>query len=925
MSVLPTGTVTLLFTDIEGSTRLWEQHPDEMASALARHDVLLRSAIESAGGHVFKTVGDSFCAVFAAARDAVAAAGSAQGALWAESWPPSAVLKVRMALHTGECEERDGDYFGPAVNRVARLEATAHGGQVVVSRSTAEVLGDRPPAGTQLVKLGSHSLRDLERPEEIFQLVINGVSASFPPLRAHRNDDLVAERPEPTNLTRTASSFVGREREMAQVEGLLQASRLVTLAGSGGVGKTRLAIEVGLSLVASNSEGVWLVELASLADATLVASSVLDDLGIVAQPGQEPLESLLKVLADQERLVILDNCEHLLDEVAVVADAMLRRCAKIRIIATSREPLRIDGEVIYRVPALSLPPADAREVRDLENSGAVALFAERAAAQVPGFEITDSVATLVASICRRLDGMPLALELATARLRSMSLAKLHERLEHRFDLLTGGSRVALPRQQTLAALVDWSFELLSEPERAVFRRSAVFVDGFDLEAVEYVCALDDISVHEIADHLASLVDKSMIATEAHGDDLRYRLQETLHEYASERLADSATDTGTASEADRVADAHRDFFLELATRAEIHLFGRSVRAWLQRLDAEDSNLRTAVERALGTQEGAKRVLEQFWAARRFWRDVQRPSQVLMFLDQALELVGSEISASGRARALSFRAMIFWNIDRRQEMQAWEVALVATREANDVSLEADGLSRYARILNLNGRMQEAASMSAQALALARGTNDPILLGSVLLEHASTLLLAGDPGAEARFLEGLALVEQTGDDATAASLHNNYALVRLELGEVEVARHHLERCLQLRGEQLNLRSLVEYSNLGWMLLLEGDPQRAQLLLQDCLRTCRLAGGLSHLPYIVLPLACCAHQLDSSERAAVLLGASDALLTAEAWESFEASIRERYLALVRETVGADFDALYSQGLTQTADETFRMVLSPR
>lgn len=319
---LPTGTVTLLFTDIEGSTRLWDQHPDAMSTALERHDALMRSIIESSGGYVFKTVGDAFCAAFASAKEAVAAAGDAQRALHVESWPDEAALRVRMALHTGECEERDGDYFGPAVNRVARLEATAHGGQVVVSRSTAELVRDRLPTGMKLVEIGSHFLKDLERPEEIFQLVVDGVSAVFPPLRMQADAEVTTNPANPTNLTQPVSSFVGRDTEVAEVVELLGSNRLVTLTGSGGVGKTRLAAEVGRAVLPDSSDGVWLSELAAVTDSALVASEVLSDLGISEQSGQDSLATLVQVLSTQSRLVILDNCEQVLDACAALADSI---------------------------------------------------------------------------------------------------------------------------------------------------------------------------------------------------------------------------------------------------------------------------------------------------------------------------------------------------------------------------------------------------------------------------------------------------------------------------------------------------------------------------------------------------------------------------------------------------------------------------
>ena len=514
-------------------------------------------------------MGDAFCAAFASAREAVDAAGAAQRALHTEAWPQAAILRVRMAMHTGECVERDGDYFGPVVNRTARLEATAHGGQVVISGSTADLVRDRLPPGTTLVDLGSHRLKDLDRAEDVFQMTVDGVPGEFPPLRSQKT---VA----PTNLTESVSSFVGRDVEVGEVVKLLGANRLVTLAGAGGAGKTRLAVEVGRTLLPTITDGVWLVELATWVEPALVASAVLGSLGIGEKFGKSALDTLVTVLAAQDRVIILDNCEHVIQGAAAVADALLRSCPDIALLTTSREPLRIDGEVTYRVPSLSLPPEHVEERSDLAGSGAVALFVERAAVQAPGFEVSDDDAPLVAAICRQLDGMPLALELATARLRSMSLSQMHDRLEQQFGLLTGGSRIALPRHQTLRALVDWSYDLLTDAERALMRRASIFVDGFDLEAAEAVCALDDIPRFDIADLLASLVDKSLVTAEPRGSAHRYRLQETLRQYGAERLAEAGA-TGEGREAGQVAAAHSRYYLGFAELAAPELDGRRARA------------------------------------------------------------------------------------------------------------------------------------------------------------------------------------------------------------------------------------------------------------------------------------------------------------------------------------------------------------
>jgi predicted ATPase/class 3 adenylate cyclase/DNA-binding winged helix-turn-helix (wHTH) protein len=919
--VLPSGTLTLLMTDIEGSTRLWEEHPDAMSTALERHDALMRSAIESAGGYVFKTMGDAFCAAFASAKEAVAAAGEAQRALYAESWPDQANLRVRMALHTGECEERGGGYFGPAVNRTARLEATAHGGQVVVSRSTADVVRDRLPTGMKMVELGSYLLKDLERPEEVFQLDVDGVSAEFPPLRAKVDAEITTTLANPTNLTQSVSSFVGRDTEVAEVVKLLGNHRLVTLTGSGGVGKTRLAMEVGRAVLPDRSDGVWLSELAAVTDSGLVASEVLSDLGIGERSGQEALDRLVEVLSTQGRLVILDNCEQVLDGCAALADSVVRNCPEIRLLSTSREPLRIEGEVIYRVPSLSLPPEQVDDRTDLAGSGAVALFIERASAQAHGFELTDDDAPLVAAICRRLDGMPLALELATARLRSMSLAKLHDRLERRFGLLTGGSRVALPRQQTLQALVDWSFDLLTGPERALFRRTSMFVDGFDLEAAEGVCALDDIPDRDIADLLASLVDKSLVVAEPHGDDVRYRLQESLRQYGAERLAEVGPVDRDVNEIKRVVATHADYYIACAEQGAAHLAGRSSLEWAGRLDDEQLNLRSAIEHHLATPEGADRVLGQFWSLHRYWASARQPAQTLDLLEQALVKFGPDITPARRGQALCCKSMLLYQVDRRLALDAITATVGVAGQADDPALEAVVLSLYCRYLAFNGRDRESLEPGDKAMALVRDIGDPLLLSEVLIQFGLALSQVGDTRAETILLEALELVEQSGDVLTAAKLYNNYSTILIARGDFTSARSYLEAALKLSGSETG----IMLDNLGWVLLQESQSERAGSCFTDSLRWTRLRGRLGDIPYPVLGIACCATHRGEFETAAVLHGGADALLSqcSVTWEALEATIRYQDIVVLSERLGDDFERLYAEGLTMPHGDVIKLALS--
>jgi predicted ATPase/class 3 adenylate cyclase len=520
---LPSGTVTFLFTDLEGSTRLWEEHPDAMRAALARHDEVVRHAIEGHDGFVVKTTGDGFHAAFGTAHDAVDAAVAAQLALGEGPWEVTGPLKVRMGLHTCEAELRDGDYYGSAVNRAARLMSVAHGGQVVASAATSELVRG---GSVELVDLGEHRLRDLTTTERVLQVHAPGLTREFPPLRTL--DAL------PGNLPRQVTTFVGREAEIASLAELVRDAPLVTLTGVGGVGKTRLALQVATEVVARFPDGAWLCEFASVTDRSAVWDTLAASLRVQPFPGRSLEESALEYLTAKRLLLVLDNCEHLLDAIAGLVDAIARRCPHVSVLATSREGLALAGERIVAVPTLGVPRADAAGDARL-HADAVQLFADRAAAAQRDFALTDHNIETVAVLCRRLDGIPLAIELAAARVRSMSPEDLVARLDQRFKLLTRGSRAALERHQTLRSTIDWSYDLLDPTERLALDRLSVFAGGCDLAAAEVVLAGDDLDVFDVDDVLAQLVDKSLVVVERHDTGVRYRLLETIRQYAAERL------------------------------------------------------------------------------------------------------------------------------------------------------------------------------------------------------------------------------------------------------------------------------------------------------------------------------------------------------------------------------------------------------
>src|ERR1700726_936811 len=710
--LLPTGTVTLLLADVEGSTRLWETQPEVMTAAIARLNQVVCEVVAAHDGvrPVEQGKGDSFVAAFARASDAVAAALQLQRA-------PLAPIRLRIGVHTGEIQLRDeGNYSGSTINRTARLRDLAHGGQTVLSGATESLVLDRLPEGPWLTDLGPHPLRDLPRPERVVQLCHPDLANEFPPLR-------VSGTVVSTRLPAQLTSFVGRDADGTQLRELLAQNRVVTLTGAGGVGKTRLAIQVAAGMAGEFGDGVWYVGLAPITDPELVAVTVARALGLPDQPGRSTMDTLLRFVRDRQMLVVLDNCEHLLDASAEVVVAVLSGAARLTVLATSREAIGVAGEVSWRVPALAL--ADE----------AIELFTDRARHARPDFTLTDGNAAVVGEICRRLDGVPLAIELAAARVRALSLGEILDSLHDRFRLLTGGARTAVRRQQTLRASVDWSHALLTEPERVLFRRLAAFMGGFDLDAAQPVAGGGDVQRYQVLDMLTLLVDKSLVVADDSGGATRYRLLETVRQYALEKL-------GESGEADVVRARQRDHYTATAALLDAPA-GSNYEQRLERADTEIDNLRaafswcrenSAIELALALASS----LQPLWLARGRFREGLAWFDEVLTDDNAQHV---EVAPAVRARALADRAVLAIRTGTPDSLDQAQQALAIARELDDPALLARPLAACGFTAGAGYYVEVARACFTEAIGLARALDDQWRLSQILALQAVGAHTAGD----------------------------------------------------------------------------------------------------------------------------------------------------------------------------------------
>ena len=822
MATLPSGTVTFLFTDVEGSTRLLERYPDAYALAIARHHAILRDAVEAHGGCVFETVGDAVYAAFPTGTDAVAAALRGQYDLQTSDWGTLGALKVRMGLHTGEVERQGEHYFGVPLYRCARLTSTAHGAQVVVSSATAALVRDRLPVGAELRDLGEHRLKDLQRPERIFQLVAPGLSADFPPLRT------LGDRRH--NLPVQPTAFIGRQREVEAARELLRRphARLLTLTGPGGVGKTRLSLQVAADSLDEYLDGVFFVELAPVPSPDFVVPTLAKTLGVHETPNRPLRETLEEHLCEKQMLLVLDNFEHVLAAAPGVA-GLLASCPRVKALVTSREVLHLSGEQQLSVPPLAVPDPSShlQSIGELSRYDAIRLFVERAQTVKPDFAVSEANAGAVAEICRHLDGLPLAIELAAARVKLLSPAAILGRLDRRLAVLTGGPRDLPVRQQTLRQTIAWSHDLLSVEEQQLFRRVAVFVGGCTLTAVEAVVGAAETAGREDTDALtgmASLVDKSLLRQdeEATEGEPRFAMLETVREYALECLA-------AAGEGDGLRARHADFYLALAEQAEPGLIGPRQAVWLDHLQGEHDNLRAAL-RWLVERGPADHGLRLAAALRRFWRARGYITEGRERLAALLALPGAEHHDGSRAKALHAAGWL-------------------AREQGD----------YA----------EARALFEESLEIYRALADPRGVGWALVDLAFLTRYEADYArARALLKESLPLLREADDTEGTAAALGNLGLIARDEGDVDTAEAQLQASLAL-WQELGDRVGVGWAltALGMVARADGRRDVARSRLEHSLAVWREVGDRQNTANVLGTLAALARDAGEFDHATALL----------------------------------------------------------
>ncbi|MDR3690759.1 MAG: tetratricopeptide repeat protein [Fimbriimonas sp.] len=874
--MLDSADLTFMFTDIEGSTRLWDNHPDHMRSALARHDTIMRETIEEVGGQVFKTVGDQFCAVFPDVRSAIQGGLTAQIRLTEENWqtkgPSGTVtepIRVRMAIHTGEAECREGEYSGPAIRRVAEVMALGHGGQTLLTLPTVDAVGEGRPRFVEFRDLGEHRLKDLQRPERIFQIVHPQLMDGFKPLRSL--DHI------PNNFPQQITSFVGRERELRDIKRLVTNAKLLTLTGAGGTGKTRLALQASLELLDPSADGSWIVEFGSITDPALVPQTLASTIGIREEPNRPVTETLIDYLKPKRISLLIDNAEHLLTPIARLVDRLIRQCPHLKILATSREPMSVNGEQTYRVPSLTFPETrGALSREEVVKFEAIRLFVDRAMLVMPTFQVTDQNVGAIVQICKRLDGIPMAIELAAARVRSLQVDQIAERLDDRFHLLTGGFRTSLPRQKTLRAMIDWSYDLLNDEEKTLFRRFSVFTGGWSLDAAEHICADEEIESWVVLDIQQSLVDKSLVVYDERKQ--RYRYSETVRAYGRELLERNG-------EMEDIRRRLLVYYFDFVESTKDRLPGAGAADALALFDAEQQNLRSAIEWGL---EGG---------------DICQSLGLANGLMTFFDIRGEYTEGCKTYQSLLAKTPKEAKVVRARGL--WSLGILSFR-----------LTRYTQAQTV---LQEAVTLYNE-LGDEYGVATAINTLGVICHQLEKF-----DEATRFFEEALPHFERIGDEMRIAMTLNNLGLLALSK-EQDFGRAiaYFEKAVQInrklglrRGEANNL------INIAYTSLRQGDAASARELARTSFEMSLEIGDKIYILQSIEVLAPAENALDRAEVAAMLVGAKEATMESLGAKVATSSLDEYLVnvAAIRSKLGDEaFDAAIARGRSLSLEEAFHL-----
>ena len=917
----PTGTVTFLFTDIEGSTRLSQQYPEAMPALFARHDQILRETIEAHDGIVFQITGDSFSAAFQSASAALSAALAAQRALVQESWAPASI-KVRMGIHTGTAQADEDAASGEirysgytTLALTQRVMSSGHGGQVLLSRTAQELTRDHLPPQVQLMDMGECTLKDILHPEQLYQLAVTDLPSKFPPLKTL---DFFKHN-LPTQLT----SFIGREKEIDEIRKLIAEHRLITLTGSGGAGKTRLALQVAANLLTVFSGGIWFVELAPLTDPALVVQTLFSVLKLREDAHRTYLEILQEHLRSKTALLILDNCEHLIEACAQVSESLLRACPNLKILASSREALGIPGEIPYHVPSLKTPsPTDLAHLENPLEIDSIHLFVERGITAKPDFRLTKENTPFVAQVCSRLDGIPLAIELAAARVKVLSPEQIASRLDDRFRLLTGGARTALPRQQTLRAMIDWSYSLLSDQEKIVFRRLAVFTGGWTLEAAEFVCG-DGSNGLDILDLMAHLVDKSLVISEESNGEIRYQRLETIRQYSRERFFET-------DEVEAIRDRHLAYYVQSSEEIERGLQGPERKLWVQRSEAEQENLRTAIEWGLARNpESSLRIAASVIFGISYGGYSFEGFRWLRDSMPAMESTLSVVPPALRARSLDALAFIYFSVGREPDAHKYaEQSIALYRQLDDKSGLASALFVESLTLVSTGKLAQAETALKEALALAPFDENGFVGAWILNSLARvTARLHGDIQAAWDLTEeALLLAKDAQMDWQVADVYEMRGNLATYSGQYDEARLWFEKAMdgyRVVGADFNV--LLNKSNLAHLERQFGHHQQALERYRETIVGFHDVGQLGAVAHQLECFGFLAMEDDQNERALKLFAAADALRerVSSPMNSEEQTYFDEQIKVLRQKLDAQqFDRIWTNGRTLTMEQALAFAL---